>query len=56
MAGKLEAFATKHGVKYFLFNFTDLRGAQRSKLVPASAAGRWRKTARDSRDSRRGST
>ena len=39
MAGKLEAFAKKHGVKYFLFNFTDLRGAQRSKLVPASAAG-----------------
>ena len=39
MAGKLEAFAKKHGVKYFLFNFTDLRGAQRSKLVPAAAAG-----------------
>ena len=38
MAGKLEAFATKHGIKYFLFNFTDLRGVQRSKLVPASAA------------------
>ena len=39
MAGKLEAFAKKHGVKYFLFNFTDFRGTQRSKLVPASAAG-----------------
>ena len=38
MAGKLEAFAKKHGIKYFLFSFTDLRGVQRSKLVPASAA------------------
>ena len=38
MAGKLEAFAKKHGIAYFLFNFTDLRGVQRSKLVPASAA------------------
>jgi glutamine synthetase type III len=39
MASKLEAFAKKNGVKYFLFNFTDLRGMQRSKLVPAAAAG-----------------
>ena len=39
MAGKLEGFAKKNGVKYFLFNFTDFRGTQRSKLVPASAAG-----------------
>ena len=38
MAGKLEAFAKKHGIEYFLFNFTDLRGVQRSKLVPAAAA------------------
>lgn len=38
MAGKLEAFAKKHGIEYFLFNFTDLRGVQHSKLVPASAA------------------
>ena len=38
MAGKLEAFAKKRGIAYFLFNFTDLRGVQRSKLVPASAA------------------
>jgi glutamine synthetase type III len=38
MAGKLEAFAKKNGIRYFLFNFTDLRGVQRSKLVPASAA------------------
>ena len=38
MVSRLEAFAKKHGIKYFLFNFTDLRGVQRSKLVPASAA------------------
>ena len=38
MVSKLQAFAKKHGIKYFLFNFTDLRGVQRSKLVPASAA------------------
>lgn len=37
MASKLEAFAKKHGVRYFLVNFTDLAGAQRSKLVPATA-------------------
>ena len=36
---KLEAFAKERGVRYFLFNFTDLRGMQRSKLVPAQAAG-----------------
>ena len=43
MAGKLEAFATKHGIKYFLFNFTDLlqhckaihlaHGSQDSRLI-----------------------
>ena len=44
MASKLEAFAKKNGVKYFLFNFTDLRGFQRSKLVPAQAAGGMEKT------------
>ena len=38
MASKLEAFAKKQGIEYFLFNFTDLRGVQRSKLVPAAAA------------------
>ncbi|MBT5264618.1 MAG: type III glutamate--ammonia ligase [Rhodospirillaceae bacterium] len=37
MASKLEAFAKKQGVKYFLVNFTDLFGVQRSKLVPATA-------------------
>ena len=34
---KLQAFAKKNGVKYFLVSFTDLRGAQRSKLVPTAA-------------------
>lgn len=38
MTSKLAAFAKEHDIKYFLFNFTDLRGVQRSKLVPASAA------------------
>jgi glutamine synthetase len=40
MPSKLEAFAKEHNIKYFLFNFTDLRGVQRSKLVPAAAAGK----------------
>ena len=35
----LAAFAREKGVKYFLVNFTDLRGVQRSKLVPATAIG-----------------
>jgi glutamine synthetase len=39
MTSRLEAFAKERNIKYFLFNFTDLRGAQRSKLVPAAAAG-----------------
>ena len=38
MTGKLAAFAKAKGIRYFLFNFTDLRGMQRSKLVPAAAA------------------
>lgn len=37
MASKLEAFAKKNNVKYFLINFTDLKGVQRSKLVPTQA-------------------
>ena len=37
MASKLEAYAKKHKIKYFLINFTDLIGAQRSKLVPTPA-------------------
>lgn len=37
MAGTLSDFAKKNGVKYFLINFTDLKGVQRSKLVPTQA-------------------
>lgn len=37
MASKLAAFAKSNGVKFFLINFTDLCGIQRSKLVPAQA-------------------
>ena len=37
MTTDLEKYATDNGVKFFLMNFTDLFGAQRSKLVPASA-------------------
>ncbi len=37
MASVLEAFAKKNGVNYFLINFTDLSGVQRSKLVPTRA-------------------
>lgn len=33
----LNDFAKKNGVRFFLFNFTDLFGVQRAKLVPASA-------------------
>ena len=33
---ELKSFAAKNGVKFILFNFTDLLGAQRAKLVPAS--------------------
>ncbi|OAB55874.1 glutamine synthetase [Leptolyngbya valderiana BDU 20041] len=34
---KLSSFAKDNGVRYFLISFTDLRGVQRSKLVPAQA-------------------
>ena len=33
----LEAVAKDRGIKYFLISYTDLFGAQRAKLVPASA-------------------
>lgn len=33
----LEDFAAENGVKYFLVSYTDLFGAQRSKLVPSQA-------------------
>ena len=37
MTTDLASFATEKGVKYFLINFTDLFGMQRSKLVPTEA-------------------
>jgi glutamate---methylamine ligase len=37
MATDLEKWAKDRSVKYFLISFTDLFGAQRSKLVPAAA-------------------
>jgi glutamine synthetase type III len=44
MAGELEAYAKKHKINYFLFNFTDLFGTQRAKLVPAEMATRMQKS------------
>jgi glutamine synthetase type III len=43
MAGELEAYARKNKIKFFLFNFTDLFGTQRAKLVPAEAVGKMQK-------------
>ncbi|MEL6287151.1 MAG: type III glutamate--ammonia ligase [Pseudomonadota bacterium] len=37
MAGELAHFVQDRGIRYVLFNFTDLFGHQRSKLVPAPA-------------------
>jgi len=37
MTLRLSEFAKERGIKYFLINFTDLFGAQRSKLVPTQA-------------------
>ncbi len=37
MAIDLAKFAEENGIKFFLMNFTDLFGTQRSKLVPAGA-------------------
>lgn len=37
MTASLAEFADRKGVRFFLFNFTDLFGMQRAKLVPASA-------------------
>ena len=41
--GELAKYAMEHGIKFFLFNFTDLFGVQRAKLVPAEAATRMQK-------------
>ncbi|MFT5111774.1 MAG: glutamine synthetase type III [Parasphingorhabdus sp.] len=44
MAKELAAYAKSKGIKFFLFNFTDLFGTQRAKLVPAEAVGAMQKT------------
>jgi glutamine synthetase len=40
---ELASYAKKNGIKFFLFNFTDLFGVQRAKLVPAEAAAKMQK-------------
>ncbi len=44
MTLSLADFAEKNGVRFFLFNFTDLFGVQRAKLVPASAVSDMQKS------------
>ena len=44
MTQDLAAFARERNIKYFLFNFTDLFGTQRAKLVPAPAVAGMQKS------------
>jgi glutamate---methylamine ligase len=44
MAVDLVQYAKERTIKFFLVNFTDLFGVQRSKLVPAQAIGEMQKT------------
>jgi len=44
MTQDLAQYAKERNIQYFLFNFTDLFGNQRAKLVPAAAAGSMQKT------------
>ncbi len=44
MATDLAKYAEDNGIKFFLMNFTDLFGVQRSKLVPTSAIGGMQKS------------
>ncbi|MGR3344831.1 MAG: type III glutamate--ammonia ligase, partial [Paracoccaceae bacterium] len=44
MTTDLKKYADENGVKFFLFNFTDLFGVQRAKLVPASAVADMQKS------------
>lgn len=44
MTQDLAAFAKERSIKYFLFNFTDLFGVQRAKLVPAAAVAGMQKS------------
>ncbi len=43
MAMDLATYARKNRISYYLFNFTDLFGTQRAKLVPAEASGKMQK-------------
>src|SRR3954467_5282790 len=40
---ELEKYAKDNKIRFFLFNFTDLFGTQRAKLVPAEAAAKMQK-------------
>lgn len=44
MTDDLAKYASDNDIEYFLFNFTDLFGNQRAKLVPAAAAGKMQKS------------
>ena len=44
MSTDLAKYAEENGIKFFLMNFTDLFGIQRSKLVPAAAIGGMQKS------------
>lgn len=44
MTQDLSAYAKERNIKYFLFNFTDLFGTQRAKLVPAAAVAGMQKS------------
>jgi glutamine synthetase len=44
MAGDLAKYAKDNKIRFFLFNFTDLFGTQRAKLVPAEAAAKMQKS------------
>ena len=44
MTDDLATYARDNDIAYFLFNFTDLFGTQRAKLVPAAAAGSMQRT------------
>ncbi|MXY33116.1 MAG: type III glutamate--ammonia ligase, partial [Boseongicola sp. SB0664_bin_43] len=44
MAANLATYAKKNRIQFFLFNFTDLFGVQRAKLVPTSAVADMQKS------------
>jgi len=44
MSADLAKYASDHSIKFFLFNFTDLFGTQRAKLVPAESVAAMQKS------------